>query len=100
MAVNVRERILDTATQLFYRDGIHRVGIDLVIAESGVAKMSLYRHFGSKEKLAVAFSRPDQHRVVHLAQETSFLRARSALSQFSIHSANGSKRRRFGGARS
>ena len=48
MPVNARERILDTATQLFYRDGIHRVGIDLVIAESGVAKMSLYRHFGSK----------------------------------------------------
>ena len=55
MPVNARERILDTATQLFYRDGIHRVGIDLVIAESGVAKMSLYRHFGSKEELVLAF---------------------------------------------
>jgi AcrR family transcriptional regulator len=55
MGVNARERILETATQLFYRDGIHRVGIDLVIAESGVAKMSLYRHFGSKEELVLAF---------------------------------------------
>jgi AcrR family transcriptional regulator len=55
MAVNARERILETATKLFYRDGIHRVGIDYVIAESGVAKMSLYRHFGSKEELVLAF---------------------------------------------
>jgi hypothetical protein len=38
MAVNARERILETATQLFYRDCIHPVGIDLVIAESGVAR--------------------------------------------------------------
>lgn len=55
MPVNARARILDTATELFYRDGIHRVGIDLVVAESGVAKMSLYRHFGSKEELVLAF---------------------------------------------
>lgn len=53
--VSARDRILDTATRLFYRDGIHRVGIDLVIAESGVAKMSLYRNFGSKEELVLAF---------------------------------------------
>ena len=53
--VSARERILTTATELFYKHGIQRVGIDLVIAESGVAKMSLYRHFGSKEELILAF---------------------------------------------
>ncbi len=53
--LSARERILTTATQLFYTHGIHRVGIDLVIAESGVAKMSLYRQFGSKEELVLAF---------------------------------------------
>ena len=53
--VSARERILTTATQLFYEHGIQRVGIDLVIAESGVAKMSLYRQFGSKEELVLAF---------------------------------------------
>lgn len=52
---SARERILTTATELFYKHGIHRVGIDLVIAESGVAKMSLYRQFGSKEELVLAF---------------------------------------------
>ena len=55
ITVSARERILSTATRLFYEHGIHRVGIDLVIAESGVAKMSLYRQFGSKEELVLAF---------------------------------------------
>lgn len=49
----VRERILDTATRLFYYQGIPATGIDNVIASAGVAKMSLYRHFGSKEQLIV-----------------------------------------------
>jgi AcrR family transcriptional regulator len=46
-----RERILQTATELFYRHGIHSVGIDRIIAESGVAKMTFYRHFPSKVRL-------------------------------------------------
>lgn len=50
-----RDRLLDTATELFYQHGIHSVGIDLVIAKSGVAKMTLYRHFGSKDDLVLAF---------------------------------------------
>jgi len=51
----VRERILSTATELFYRSGVHAVGVDLVVAESGIAKTSLYRHFGSKDGLVAAF---------------------------------------------
>ncbi|MGO9488510.1 MAG: TetR/AcrR family transcriptional regulator [Solirubrobacteraceae bacterium] len=50
-----RERILDTAYQLFSRNGIRSVGIDRIIAEAGVAKATLYHHFPSKEDLAVAF---------------------------------------------
>jgi AcrR family transcriptional regulator len=50
-----RDRILDTATRLFYRDGYHAVGIDLIVAESGVAKMTLYRHFSSKDDLIAAY---------------------------------------------
>jgi AcrR family transcriptional regulator len=51
----VRERILATASKLFYRQGVHAVGVDLVVAESGIAKTSLYRHFGSKDALVAAF---------------------------------------------
>ena len=50
-----RERILETASSLFYRDGFRAVGIDTIITEAGVAKMSLYRHFPSKEDLIVAY---------------------------------------------
>lgn len=46
-----RERILLTAHELFYRDGIRATGIDRVIAESGVAKLTFYRHFPSKNEL-------------------------------------------------
>jgi AcrR family transcriptional regulator len=53
--VPARERILDTAARLFYQDGFRATGIDKIIAESGVAKMSLYRHFPSKNDLIAAF---------------------------------------------
>ncbi len=52
---SARDRILDTASTLFYRDGYHAVGIDTIIALSGVAKMTLYRHFGSKDELIEAY---------------------------------------------
>jgi AcrR family transcriptional regulator len=54
-AKTARERILDTAEELFYREGIRAIGIDTVIERSGVAKMSLYRNFASKEELIAAF---------------------------------------------
>lgn len=50
-----RARILDAAQRLFYRDGFRAVGVDTIIAEAGVAKMSLYRHFPSKDDLIVAY---------------------------------------------
>ena len=54
-APGARERILLTAHELFYRDGIRATGIDRVIAESGVAKLTFYRHFPSKNELVREF---------------------------------------------
>ncbi|HEX7863740.1 MAG TPA: TetR/AcrR family transcriptional regulator [Variovorax sp.] len=50
-----RERILRTAHDLFYADGIRATGIDRVIAASGVTKVTFYRHFPSKDDLVRAF---------------------------------------------
>ena len=55
VASDVRQRILDTASTLFYERGVRAVGVDLVVDESGVAKTSLYRHFRTKDDLIVAF---------------------------------------------
>lgn len=49
-----RDQLLATAWHLFYRDGYRAVGIDTLLAEAGVAKMTLYHHFASKEELIVA----------------------------------------------
>jgi AcrR family transcriptional regulator len=50
-----RERILDTAYELFSHRGVHDVGIDELIERAGVAKATLYRHFPSKDELVLAF---------------------------------------------
>jgi AcrR family transcriptional regulator len=49
-----RDRILDAAAELFYAHGVNSVGIDAVIERAGVAKMSLYNHFASKDELVAA----------------------------------------------
>jgi AcrR family transcriptional regulator len=51
----VRQRILTTASDLFYRRGVRAVGIDEVIARAEVAKASLYHHFRTKDDLIAAF---------------------------------------------
>ena len=54
--VTARERILATASELFYRDGIRAIGVDTVVERSGVSKTSLYRVFDSKDDLIAAFA--------------------------------------------
>lgn len=54
-APEVRDRILDTASRLFYERGVRAVGVDLVVLEAAVAKTSLYRYFPTKDDLVVAF---------------------------------------------
>ena len=50
-----RERLLATASDLFYREGIHAVGVDRVVIESAVTRATFYRHFPSKEDLIEAY---------------------------------------------
>ena len=62
---SARQRILDSASDLFYRKGIRNVGIEEIIARSGVAKMSLYKNFESKDALVVEWLRRRDQRWRH-----------------------------------
>ncbi|MGV2902441.1 TetR/AcrR family transcriptional regulator [Microbacterium sp. AGC62] len=50
-----RARLIDAATRLFYEQGIHAVGVDRVIEEAGVTRATLYKQFGGKENLVLAY---------------------------------------------
>jgi AcrR family transcriptional regulator len=75
---SARTRILDTAYELFSRDGVRAVGIDRIIAEAKIAKATLYRHFPSKEHLVLAFLELREQRWTRewLEAETERLAAR------------------------
>ncbi|WP_020529883.1 TetR/AcrR family transcriptional regulator [Flexithrix dorotheae] len=51
----VKERIIETASRLFYNEGYNQTGINQIIEEANVAKASMYQHFRSKEDIAVAY---------------------------------------------
>ena len=55
--INMRSRILEVASRLFEERGIHGSGVDTIIAEAGIAKATLYKHFASKDTLVNAFLR-------------------------------------------
>jgi AcrR family transcriptional regulator len=52
---SARDRVLEAAGELFYRQGIRSVGVDEIVARADVAKMSLYRSFASKDELAATY---------------------------------------------
>ena len=58
-----RQRIIETAEMLFYAEGVRTVGIDRVIAESKVAKMTLYNHFKSKDELILEVLKYRDHKI-------------------------------------
>jgi AcrR family transcriptional regulator len=55
IAGDARERLLTAAYELFARQGVQAVGVDAIIERSGVARQTMYRHFGSKQDLVLAF---------------------------------------------
>lgn len=56
------ERIFESASEMFYREGIRAVGVDAIAAEAGVTKKTLYEKFGSKDELVAAYLRGrDEH---------------------------------------
>jgi AcrR family transcriptional regulator len=59
---SARSRLIETATELFYQEGIRAIGIDTVVARSGVSKSSLYRTFASKDELIAAFAEEENRR--------------------------------------
>ena len=77
MKESAKAKILDTASRLFYERGIHATGIDTVVAESGVTKMTLYKHFASKQELILATLRQRDEAWRAWFQETVEARAAS-----------------------
>lgn len=50
-----KDKVFQTASQLFYQHGYRAIGVDTLAAESGIGKMTLYRHYPSKDDLIVAY---------------------------------------------
>jgi len=74
MELSPRERLIETAKALFDREGYHATGIDRILAEAGVAKMTLYKHFPSKEALILeALQRRDTELRERLTQRARTL---------------------------
>ncbi|OIH99000.1 TetR family transcriptional regulator [Curtobacterium sp. MCBA15_009] len=55
--------MLETASRLFYEEGIHSVGVDRLISEASVTKATFYKHYGSKDNLILAYIRAQDERV-------------------------------------
>jgi AcrR family transcriptional regulator len=80
-----RQRILETADRLFYQDGLRAVGIDRIIAEAEVAKMSLYKYFASKDDLILAVLKYREESVLEFfrsAMERHSKKAKGSLRAF------------------
>ena len=55
IAITPKERLFETAGRLFFQHGYRAIGVDTIAAESGIGKMTLYRHYPSKDDLIVAY---------------------------------------------
>jgi AcrR family transcriptional regulator len=61
MAADTRERLLELAKEVFYREGFHAVGLDRILTEVGVTKTTFYNHFRSKDELILEVLRAHDH---------------------------------------
>ena len=75
--VSKRDHLVDTAMRVFQRDGFHAAGIDRILAEAGVAKMTLYNHFRSKDDLILAALRRRDEQFRHWLVRTVEVKART-----------------------
>ena len=70
-----RDRILETADRLFYREGIHSVGVHRLVEESAVTRVTFYRHFPSKDDLIAGYlehrARRARRRITQVIEESS-----------------------------
>jgi len=66
MARNLQEHILNTASELFYTQGIKATGIDAIIKATGIAKMSLYKYYPSKDALVLAHLQRSKEQISQL----------------------------------
>ncbi|GAA5035971.1 TetR/AcrR family transcriptional regulator [Microbacterium fluvii] len=65
-APSARQRLLNAATDLFYREGIHSVGVDRVIEQAGVTRATMYKQFAGKEGLVLAYLQGEDARLREL----------------------------------
>lgn len=82
-------RVLAAAARLFYELGIHAVGVDLIAAEAGVTKKTLYDRFGSKEQIVVEYlADRDERWRVFLAQRLGAAQPVSAARVLAVFDAS------------
>jgi AcrR family transcriptional regulator len=79
---HARERLLQAAKELFYAEGIRAVGIERLVAVSGVGRASFYRHFASKDDLVIATVRTYSHTWLAWLAETVAARGNDPLAVF------------------
>jgi AcrR family transcriptional regulator len=77
----VRDRIMRTASDLFYRHGIHAVGVEAIACAAGTNKMSFYRNFASKDELVAEYLRSEEREGMLWWDETIAAHAGNPRSQ-------------------
>ena len=88
-----RQRILDAAAELFYREGINATGVERLAAESSVSKRTLYQHFPSKTAVVEAYLRSIEDRVAAPPQDTDQTPRERLLAVFQAPTARGGRLR-------